>query len=250
MSTVEEAPKFDFLVHHYYDDSEIILRLQAHINAGLLPFDTLMRIATIPSEQIDEDSTHRYRLTWVLMQDIADNAETPDQMSDDSRMLLTKELPSAFVDSNAKYNEGAYTQLDMMYYRMGHLAQVIRSRRKDEGKQTEVTPNMQEYMREEYEWHHCIGLARPLWRALVARAMPSVLENPGLYFPSSYMGLDRIYHLGKRKVARMALSSTVLRDDAVMKLYNEAVQTGVRGVGPKGREDLRTLLSDEHPELI
>ncbi len=248
MPTVDTGPKFEFSIHHYYDDSPIVQTLQAHIDAGLLPFDTLMRIATIPSEQTDEGG--EYRLAWVLMHDIAHNAENPKKMRADSRKLLTSELPTAFVDCNARYNEDAYTQLDTMYYRMGHLARAIRSRREDEGKHTEVTPAMREYTPREYELRHCVGLARPLWRALVARAMPSVLENPGLYFPASYIGsFCNVYHLGKRRVARQALGSTVIRDDVVMELYNEAVQTGMRGVGVKGREDLRILLSDEHPEL-
>lgn len=186
------------------------------------------------------------------MADMVKNAETPERMRAQSRALLEDELPDAIVDINSRHNYHAYPKLEPMYYRKADLANAIHRRRVASGKALEEVPyDRRLYVRTQDEESRCRAIARPLWRLMVQRFHPEWLETPGDYFPSSYIGTFAVvYDISEARQRRGVVNCAVLSDPLVMSVYEEAVTTGVKGIGQMGKEDLRLLLSEEHPELL
>ncbi len=186
------------------------------------------------------------------MEDMARNIDRPNRMRPVTREILWGELPDAIVDINSRVNYPSYPKFEPMYYRMADLASAIHRRRTATGQSLPDMPYERSlYTPYQDEQSRCRGIARPLWRLLVQRSHPEWLENPKEYYPSSYIGtFCVVYAISESRQRRGIVSHAVLSDELVMSTYQEATSTGVRGIGPLGREDLRLLLSDEHPELL
>jgi hypothetical protein len=86
---------------------------------------------------------------------------------------------------------------------------------------------------------------------MVQRFHPEWLEEPSNYFPSGSIDIFLTFHeIGEKRQRRGIVSHAVFSDPLVMSFYQEALQTGVRGLGRVGIEDLRLLLTEEHPDLM
>lgn len=235
-----------------YDSSYspgITHRINELIEDGKLPFDTLFRLASVGYKTGRGGST---LLNWLMMTDMLKHADTPGKMRARTRALLEGELPDAIVDVNSGYNYPAYSKLEPLYYRRADLVSAIHKRRAASGQALVEAPyDRRLHVRSQEEISRCQGIARPLWRLLVRRFHPEWLETPGDYFPSGYIGPFCVsYQYSENSQRYGVVTHAVFSDPLVMSIYEEATTTGVKGIGPMGREDLRLLLSDEHPELL
>lgn len=221
------------------------------IEAGQLPPDTFFRLAST-GYKVDHDRNPNRHLSYALMCDMVDHAEKPDTMRTDTQELLWGDLPDAIVDVNSRINYRSYPMLDPMYYRMMDLVSAVHQRRVAAGQALADEPfNRRLHVRLQDERSRCLGIARPLWRLMVNRFHPEWLETPKEHFPSTCIGdISTVYFLGERTMRHGIVSHAVLSDPLVMQVYEEATSTGVKGIGKVGKEDLRLLLSEEHPELL
>lgn len=216
------------------------------IDEEKLPFDTFFRLASFGTRQVTT-SDDKKTMQWMAMQDMLANHDRPEEMGQITQELLFDERPDAVMDwIGGRENRSFYRQLDPMFYRIGDLASVVRQRRANQGKTIADKPY--DSWNKEAEWGTCVGLARPVWRTLVQRLRPEWLKNPTDYCPPTFF-MTQVYYPGERTARRRVIGSTILSDTVVLDLYKEATETGVKGIGLVGRQDLRTLLSDEHPEL-
>jgi hypothetical protein len=233
---------------YWYDGLELYDSFQSLIEEGTLPFDAAFRFAAIGDNQRDPENPRR-RLSWNLLQDMVAHAGVPDTMRPETQILLYGERPKLIVDDNISGNRPAYRLLDPMYYHLGNLGHVIREDRADRGKTITEVPRHWTDTPQEHEWNACVGLARPIWRVLISRTRPDIITHPK-EFVRPTITMDQVYYASERSARRRAIGQAVISDSVVLKIYQEAVTTGVKGIGPAGRRHLRTLLSDEHPELI
>lgn len=225
-------------------------QVEALIEAGELPFETFFRLKAIPSGMSDPFSQEDYphRLVYAILKDLAAYDGDPEAMRPDTQKLIWGEMPKGIVDWDQTYNYKAYAQLDPMYYRMANMARIIKERRAEQGKTVREVPRGWWLTPEEQEERYCFGLTRPIWRRLVERAIPDCIENPRPYYRQTW-AFTQAYEAGARTMQRRNVAHAVICDSVVLEFYNEALATGVKGVGPAGRQTLRTLLADEHPEL-
>lgn len=247
---IGEREKPWFIPYHF-EGLEVIQNIEGLMEAGRLPFDALFRLASIGHCQPDllSDSDRPQRLSWVLMHDMVAHADTPETMRPDTQKLLWGDRPDAIIDWAQNANWRAYAQLDPMYYRMANLARVIKQRRAEQGKTVTEIPAGWHTTPKELEKERCFGLARPIWRVIIQRTHPEWLDRPRDYYAPTW-SFNNVYEAGERTMRRRITDFSVLSDSVVLKMYTEAKETGVRGIGPVGRQSLRTLLSDEHPELM
>lgn len=219
------------------------------IEDGKLPFDTLFRLASVGYKTGRGTSTY---LNYIMMANMVKHVDTPTKMRSDVQALLDGELPDAIVDVNSSYNYPAYSKLEPLYYRKEDLVNAIHKRRVASGQALVEAPyDRRLHVRSQEEISRCRGIARPLWHLLVRRFHPEWLETPGDYFPSGYIGHFCVsYQYSEASQRYGVVTRAVFSDPLVMSIYEEATTTGVKGIGPMGKEDLRLLLSDEHPELL
>lgn len=222
------------------------------IEAGRLPFDTFFRLASVGYKAEDTDEGYSIYLNYILMHDMVEHADAPDLMRPETQEVLYDELPDAIVDVNSSTNYRSYAKLEPMYYRRIDLARAIQRRRLDTGQALPEAPyDRRLHVVHQDEWSRCRRIAWPIWRLMVQRFHPEWLETPEDYYPSAYIGMFAVvYSISEPRMKRGIVSHAVFSDPLVLSIYEEAVATGVRGIGPLGKEDLRLLLLDEHPELL
>ncbi|HRV75890.1 MAG TPA: hypothetical protein P5247_00725, partial [Candidatus Saccharimonadales bacterium] len=146
-----------------------------------------------------------------------------------------------------------YPYLEPMYYRMMDLVRVIHSRRALSGDSLPDIPypGTTKVRVPNEEWARCKAIARPIWRLIVERTHPEWFEDLDTFFVHGYIGGWGSYYEYKERTKRRGIvSHAILSDPLVMSFYQEAVATGINGIGPMGREDLRLLLIEENPELM
>ena len=226
-------------------------KVQGLVEDGTLPFDSLFRLAAVGHCERDPtvvDGEFSNRLIWNILNDIAVHDGDKDALRPDTCELLWGERPDAIVDWYTGSNHPAYPQLDPMYYDMADLARIIYARRKEEGKTITEVPRGSWYDPEEQESHRCFGLARPIWRVIVRRIHPEWMDNPADYYAPT-IRFNQVYYASEAAQRRRIVGHAVISDTVVFSLYKEATESGIKGVGPVGREDLRTMLAEEHPEL-
>lgn len=250
---IEEHEYPSFTLQDYYPDSRPVKELDGLIESGKLPFDTLFRLASIG--RVVDDATRSTYLNFTMMLEMIECDGKLDLMRESTRRLLTDELPDAIVDINSGHNHPFYSLLDPVYYRMMDLARTIHFRRVAQGKNIpdesyKIGTGLKV---PQDEWSRCRALASPIWKLMVNRFHPEWLENPDIYYPNGYIGgwgSSTYYEYGIKKEQRGIVSHAVFSDPLVRSFYEEICQIGVDGIGPVGREDLRLLLKDEHPELM
>jgi hypothetical protein len=136
-----------------------------------------------------------------------------------------------------------------MYYRKGHLVDVIEERRKHEGK-TITEPLRDRRLRNEKSV--CRGLAHNVWRALVREARPEWLDERNLeaYYQPAISTNSVVFELDPQLMRRRIVNAAVLSDQLLNGLYDRARSTGIRGIGRVAIVDINSLLTEEHPELL
>lgn len=240
-----------FTLNDYYRDWGEVRTVNELIEDGKLPFDTFFRLASVgymADHATGDSSTY---LNYNLMLDMVRHIDAPDSMRAETQEILYGELPNAIVDVNSRSNYPAYTRLDPLYYRMRDLVRAVKQRRLETGQTLpDDSFDGRLHVRDQDEWSRCKGIARPLWKLMVKRFHPKWLETPSDYFRSYHISFNTVYYIGKAAMRYGVVSHAVFSDPLVLSIYNEAITTGVRGIGPKGKEDLRLLLSEEHPELL
>ncbi len=238
----------DFILYPLDEHDEEHIAVAEHVSAGRLPFDIMFRLAGIGFNQRDPEDD-RCRLQWSLLKDLIEHANEWSMLRADSRAILEGPRPDMIVDICRQPGK-PYSQLDPMYYRIGDLALGVREFRAERGKTvTELPPHSYHFSVQDYENRLCVGLARPLWRTIIQRTRPQWLKEPEKYYPDcTYSWMTR-YELSPNTVRRRMIGATVISDAVIHDIYQEAVRTGVRNIGPHGQESLRRLLEDEHLEL-
>lgn len=220
------------------------------VRTDKLPFDTWFRLRTVGAYQPDWMQSDA-SLSRNIGEDIAKNIDDPSEMRPDSHRLLWGEIPDAVVDVDHYTNRFAYPKLETMYYRLPNLARIIKRQRSEAGQTIAEVPERWYVTPEEYENSRCFGLARPIWRTIIQRIHPEWLKNPEYYWSrTQYTIHGSYYELGDHSLRRRVIDAAVISDEVVYDIYDESVRTGVKGIGPKGRESLRDLLAEEHPELM
>lgn len=239
-----------FELYDYPSDWGVVGEVSTLIEAGHLPPDALFRLTSVGQRTSDDPEHPHHFLNWVMMLDMVDHARQPDKMQPYTRDVLYGKLPDAVVDVNSRVNHPAYAMMEPMYYRMADLVRTVRQRREANGQALPDKPYDRRLHTVQDELSRCKAIARPIWRLIVQRTHPEWLENPGDYFPSSYIGtFCVVYDISEPRQRRGIVTHAILSDPLVHAVYQEAETTGVKGIGPVGREDLRLLLLDEHPEL-
>lgn len=247
----DEPAEQPFYLYDYPPDWNYVGRVNELIESGALPYDTFFRLTSVGQKADQEPGNTREFMNYGLMRDMVDHIDDPDKMRPETRELLWGELPDAVVDINSRTNYWFYSGLDPIYYRMVDLAEVVKQRRQATGQTLPDEPyNGRLHTRTQEEWARCCGIARPIWRLIVKRFHPEWLENPGDYFYSAYIGtFATVYTIGEPRMRRGIVNHAVISDALVKTIYEEAASIGVRGIGRVGKEDLRVLLAEEHPEL-
>ncbi|CAN5154398.1 hypothetical protein BH09PAT3_BH09PAT3_6670 [soil metagenome] len=223
--------------------------IEAAIATDQLPFDTWLRLRAVGDYVPDWQGEERL-LSHGIAKDIAEHVSAPEDMRPDTKRLLWGDRPDGVIDWEQSTNRQAYTTLDVMYYRMANLARVIKQQRKLDGATVTEVPDKWYVTPDEFENTRCFGLARPLWRIIVQRTHPEWLERPAQYCSSTTFTMwSGARELSEGTMKRRIIGAAVFSDEVVYDIYEEATRTGVKGIAAKGRESLRNLLADEHPEL-
>jgi len=253
MSSLEpesQTPQFE-LYDYYCPKLSPIKDINGLVEEGRLPTDTLFRLASV-GQRVDSATRSTY-LNFTMMAEILKYINSPDQMREETQKILFGDLPDAVVDINSAHNYPFYEELDMTYYRMEDLVRTVHNRRSAWGQALpdERYNGSLRIRVPQDEWSRCQAIARPIWRLIAQRSHPEWLENPSDYFFSRYIGnFCCIYEIGESTQRRGIVSHAVFSDPLVFSIYEEAISSGVKGIGKVGKEDLRLLLLDEHPELM
>ena len=239
------AKNFEFMLGDYYPwNFPVITEL---IESGELPFDTMFRLAAVGCRELDPQDDSKL-LQWAMIRDITENGTDLASLREDTVQVLYGELPDLAVDMRWPENRKGYPELDQMYYTLGNMARHINEHRKERGITIHNPMITSYYSDEERVWKTSVGSARPLWRTLVKRIRPEVVDEPQRFFVPT-ISFNHVYSAGERYMVRTNVINSVISDSALLEIYQESVDIGVRGVGPFGREVMRLMLLDEHPEL-
>jgi hypothetical protein len=226
-------------------DADIYLGVEQKIKDGILPKDTFLRLASIGHLQEDEDGA-------ILMRRMLAEIDAPADdraLSEDTRELIFGKLPTALLDWNESDFDDYLRSQAHMYYRKGHLVDIIEERRKREGK-TISEPIRDRRLRNEKSV--CRGLAHNVWRALVREARPEWLDERNLeaYYQPAIRTNSVVFELDAQLMRRRIVNAAVLSDVILHGLYDRAKSTGIRGIGRVAIVDMGSLLTEEHPELL
>jgi len=236
---------YQFEFHDYTNDD--LLELHEHIRAGNIPFDTLFRLGAVGCREIDPQNTRRL-LQWQILQDIKNNGGDKEALRDDTQELIYGDLPDLVIDPWRRINRDGYSQLEVQFYTIGDMARAVHEDRQDRGVSI-INPLIKKYYDEsEAEWKTSIGDARKIWRVLVKRIKPEIIEYPERYCPPT-LSFEQVYELSERTMIRRNIANAVISDPAVLRIYEESTRIGVNGIARLGQEALRRLLVEEHPEL-
>lgn len=227
------------------------------VNEGVLPADSRLRLSVVaPYQPVIPGS--KVDLLDFVMDDIARFAHRPDQMHPEVYELLFGDAPDAimiypgFVADEGRRRE-VYTVDEDLYYCVSALAKVIQERREEQGRTVtaeQVKAKGWHMSTADAETFLCTGLARPMWSNMVRRYHPEWIEFSDYYYVPHTSFLYGVPHtVGKATEVRRVIEQVALSDMLVHQFYEEAMEYGVRGVGPMGKDSLRRLLAEEHPEL-
>jgi hypothetical protein len=238
---------FEFQIFDFYPEN--ISGIHEQVRSGNVPFDSLFRIAAIGCEEIDPQDEQRY-LQWSMVKDIIASDGEKTMLREDTGNILYGEMSDIVVDSFMRHNRQGYSELETMYYTLGDMAQAVKHSREERGVAV-YNPMLDSphFSEQERIWKTCVGDARKLWRTLVRRLGPDIINHPERYCdPCTYNG-DSVHRLGQKSMVRRNISNSAISDTAVLRVYEESVDTGVKGIARVGQDILRILLAEEHPEL-
>lgn len=235
-------------------EPEAYARVEASIASGILPPDTFLRLDTLGDGTVDPDDVNNRSLRWGVLLELADVCQMPENLTPRTRQIIFGDSPRAFI---AWYwylgdIDKLHTRYDESYLLKPDLTQVIRERRAEEGKTIEAVPDDRRYIDPAImEESQCRRISHSLWRVLVQRIMPEWVEPANIldFYRPVKKGLKIELDRELYEMVRALVGSVALRVDYIRDVYDEAVEVGVKGIGPVGLKDLRTLLAEEYPEL-
>lgn len=245
VSDERRTTKPNFILSGYLPDHGVVGDVNQLIDEGQLPSDTMFRLMAVGREATSSGRL----LNYILMQDMVKHVDSPDKMKDRTQEVLYGKLPDAVVDINMRINYKEYPKLDVLYYSIFDLARSIRHRREATGQAIPQQPYDRRLHTQQDERNRCLGLAKPLWRTIVNRFHPEWIANPHSQYPSGFVSFMTYYEIGEKLMQRGIVFNAVISDALVKSIYDESVETGVKGIGPVGREDLRLMLLEQHPDL-
>lgn len=212
------------------------------VGLDLLPEDIIFRMAPFGRGPSSTPGYETFPKIHVVSDDLIKNAQTPEKFLPETRAILEGPLPPAALDWYQRDYKALYERLGERYYGRGHLRDIIADRRE----------SGREFRNEVERWRDrsiSSALATATWRSLVKRLHPEWLEKPNHYYTPSY-SLGQIYEATERTMRGRIVKATVIADYAMYDLYQEITETGMRGIGKVGAEDIRRLLAEEHPEVL
>lgn len=242
-ATETEEPGWNIMA---VTDADLYLDVQEKVDDGLLPHDTFLRLGCVGHLEQDDDGESIMR---KMLTDLNDNYADTDALHPDTRALFFGELPPALLDWNGPVFEKYTRSQSQMYYRKGNLVDVIERRRQVEGK-TIDEPLMDRRLRREISV--CRSLAHGVWRALVREAHPEWLDDQNMerYYQPAMNTVSITFDMEPELMRRRIVSVAVLSDELVRSMYERATATGIKGIGKVGLTDIRSMLAEEHPELL
>ncbi len=243
---------------------------QALIADSVLPKDALFRLSAIgvvvqdplSAEVIpaDEDSDDFFydifypknRLFRTIFEDMLVNAQNQSEMRPETKEVLFGEMPIAVFDKNADQNSGfLHSSLDQVFYCRNDLSLAIMQKRAHEGKT--ITSKDFPSKAKRREEIMCKRLSFRTWKVLAKRLLPDAFTNVERYLEWEWR--DRktsgIYltHIQQKEAGRIAVNSVVIADSEVLRIVEEAKDTGVVGLTKKSINTLEIMLSEQHPDL-
>lgn len=249
-----EAPEL-LEFRDWFGGKQYETELRNLVRAGKLPADILLRMMQIGQYEPNPASPNEFRsLYWKTLDDAVQHAEIPSSMQPETLRVVYGEPPHTITDLEGYWNKETYEQLgrqfSLLYWSRGSLSKVILARRAAEGKTITEAPPKSYWSPEEIEQHRCRGLAQGVWRTLIGRLRPDIINNPQWFYSSTQISFDNTYELGERTIRRRAIGHTRIKDETMRELYDEIETIGMRGIGPVGKRDLAAMLAPEHPDIM
>lgn len=241
-------------------EPEALAEVESQIGLGALPPDTMFRLDSLGDNTPMPGSEPEVRARsqrWDIILQLAGHGPNLDKLSPLARrVVFGGPLKAMLVWNPEPEAKRLHTEFDPPFLIRKDLAEIIRERRIREGKTiTEVPDDRRWRPPEQVEFMQYYRLSHGLWRALANRITPEYLQTDDLrhyYRPRKRtrkdgFGLDE----GESDVIvrREIVSAIVFNIAHIKNIYDEATSTGVRGIGPVGRQDLRSLLDEEYLEL-
>lgn len=250
------------------------------ITEGVVPYEHALRLAQIGYGQrahghevlsqtevvrreirgavgiVDKTEEDTSRLEFV-MGDIVNHFDKQEPMSSETLELLRSDLPTGFVDHTRMLygddNSAAYASFDEMYWSYGNFYDAVQRRRIELGESLIKKGRRPPKELQIEEERRSRRIARYLWRPIVARYHPEWFMDPEEYcynvFVSRKNKAMKLELLEAREMRGRILGAAVLSDSVVCQAYEETITVGFKGLGEKAQDFLRTMLSEEHPEL-
>ncbi len=226
--------------------------------SGLLPLGTDLILSTV--DEFRGFSGYGARI--AAYRELTSQVDGGTSISSDIQKILDSGFPDVifnFPDYSMEFlNKIVERSCDEVYYGKSDMVEVVRGRRELQGK-TVLEPFFDSFGATNFtEESICSGIAQKFWGSLLRRARPEWLDPAKVYDfvdpEYSFTHKGKVLHIdlgsanSKKPVGEM-IARAVFSDSILCDVFNEAVETGVRGIGSVGLCDLRFLLSEEHPEL-
>lgn len=241
-------------------DGDAYNKVQEHIARGDLPSDTMLRLDSLGDNTPLPDTKQTVvarSFRWSLLIQLAESGGDTTKMSPLARNVIFGDRPKVILCWNPEADaHQLHTEYDPPFFIRQDLAEVIRERRIREGKTVTEVPDDRRWRPPEHiEFMQCYRISHGIWRVLANRIAPEYLRPDDLrnyYRPRKYstrdgLGLDE--GVDDLIVRREIIKALAFNVEHIRNIYDESCKDGVRGIGPVGRDDLRTLLAEEYPEL-
>lgn len=241
-------------------EPEALAEVKAKIASYELPSDTMYRLDSIGDNAPNPDSDLRVRdhsLRWDIVLQLAEHGADANKLSPSARRIVFGgPLKAMLVWNPEPEAKRLHTEFDPPFLIRKDLAEIIRERRIREGKTITGVPEDRRWRPPEHvELMQCYRLSHGLWRALANRITPEYVQEKDLrhYYRPRKRTRNDGYGIDEGEndviVSREIISAIVFSVPHIKAIYDEACSTGVRGIGPVGRQDLRCLLDEEYLEL-
>lgn len=246
-----EIPK---LLEFKYVNPDELKQLQDLVYKKVLPPDVLFRAMHIGAyEPASSSSEKRQGMYWNTIANAIQHTSNPsDAQPLTQELIFNSVLPDTVIDTETWRTKELYQHLTSLYWSRGALGKIILQRRAAEG--VALTDSRNEFhWTWETEWlekNRCKGLAQGVWRALIRRLRPDILEHPRWFYPDTHISMNGTRELSERTIRRNAIACTKIKDETMRELYDEMITTGMKGIGSVGRRDIAAMLASEHPDIM
>lgn len=223
------------------------------VASGVLPSDTFLRLDSLGDGTSYFSEIEGASQRWAVLVEISEYDGNADNLSLFARNILFGEPPKALLSWHPdRDGEMLHSQYEHPYLTRLDLADVIEERRAEEGTAVQEVPLDKRWKPpNEIERTQCLRIAHKLWSILARRIMPEWLETGDLeyYFRPQKEGNNIELASSQQEMNRLIVSAVALSVVHIKNVYDEALDVGVKNIGPIGKRDLRVLLAEEYPEL-